>query len=175
MELTFSYIMSQIFVIVYYLLNSYTFHLYSKKKILFWNIVGVIASCLSYILLKSYVGIAMCIIAIIRNIFFYKNSSKWSLFLIFFLIIIGSIFTYTNIWGLFNTLSTSIITYSLWQKSSKNYKLLGIFSNLFMIVYDIYLRSIMGVIFIIIALVNSILGYIFECNKCHLKLKKSML
>lgn len=164
-ELTFTYIMSQIMVIIYYLLYSYTFHLYDKKKILFWNIIGVLASSFSYIFLRAYIGMAMCIVAIIRNILFYKNDSKWSLILIYFLIIVGSILTYTSIFGLFNTISTSIITYSLWQKSSKRYKLLGIFANIFILIYDIYLKSIMGVIFILIALGNSIWGYIKEYKK----------
>ena len=53
-------------------------------------------------------------------------------------------------------------TYALCQKNTKVYKLLGIIVNGLMIIYDIYIKSIFGVILITISFISSIVGYLIE-------------
>ncbi len=165
MDLSITYIFSQILVVLYYLIYSGTFHLKEKNKILFWGILATILSGVSYFLLQAYTGIAMCIVAIIRNIWFGKSKSKKSLIIIYLITLILSIFSYQNIFSMFNIFATIIYTYSLWQESTKKYKLLGIIVNVLMIVYDTYIKSILGVFFMIVSLISSIMGYYKECNK----------
>ena len=64
--------------------------------------------------------------------------------------------------SLLNGLATMIYTYSLWQNSTKIYKLLGIPVNFIIIIYDISIKSIMGVIFMVIAFISAIVGYYKE-------------
>ena len=160
MAISITYIISQVLVIVYYLIYSFTFNMKSKSKILYTGIVATILSAISYLLLGAYTGVAMCFVAVIRNIWFNKSKTKINLFVILFITILCSIFTYQNLFSLLNVLATIVYTYSLWQTSTKKYKLLGIFVNIFMIIYDISIKSIMGVIFMIIAFISSIIGYI---------------
>ena len=102
----------------------------------------------------------MCFVAIIRNLLFSKyQKNKLNLSLIFILTLIASSFTFDSCFCLFNIIATIIYTYALWQTNTKIYKLLGIIVNELMIVYDIYIKSIFGVILISIAFVNSIIGY----------------
>ena len=61
---------------------------------------------------------------------------------------------------------------SNWQKNTKTYKLLGIIVNGLMIVYDIYIKSILGVILITIAFVNSIIGFLKENDDVRKEVKK---
>lgn len=106
---------------------------------------------------------AMCFVAIIRNLLFTKDkNSNLNLILIFLLTIIASMFTFNSYFCLFNIIATLIYTYALWQKNTKIYKLLGIVVNALMIVYDIYIKSILGVILISIAFISSIIGYLKE-------------
>ena len=166
MSLSLTYILSQILVIVYYLIYSYTFHLKDSNKILILGIVATVISSISYVLLNAYTGMAMCFVAIIRNLLFTKNKkSTMNLILIFVLTLIASIFTFNSYFCLFNIIATLIYTYALWQKNTKTYKLLGIIVNGLMIVYDIYIQSIFGVILISIAFISSIVGFIKENNK----------
>lgn len=162
---TFSYIVSQILIIVYYLIYSYTFHLKDSNKILILGIIATIVSSISYVLLNAYTGMAMCFIAIIRN-FLFKKDKNSKLYLIFILILtlVASIFTFDGYFCLFNILATLIYTYALWQTNTRMYKLLGIIVNGLMIVYDIYIKSILGVVFMSIAFVSSLLGF-FRKNK----------
>lgn len=166
MGISLSYILSQVLVIVYYLIYSYTFHLKDSKKILIFGIIATIISSISYILLDAYTGMAMCFVAIIRNLLFAKDkNNKLNLILIFILTIIASAFTFNSYFCLFNIIATLIYTYALWQKNTKTYKLLGIIVNGLMIVYDIYIKSILGVILISVAFISSILGFLKENNK----------
>ena len=162
MELTFTYIASQILIVVYYLIYSFTFGMKSKSKILYTSIIATIICAISYLLLNAYTGIAMCFVAIIRNIWFSKSKTKFNLIAISLIIVICSIFTYQTPFSLLNGLATMIYTYSLWQGSTKKYKLLGIPVNFIIIIYDISIKSVMGVIFMVIAFISSIVGYYKE-------------
>ena len=97
MSLTVPYVLSQILVIIYYLIYSYTFHLKDSNKILIFGIIATIISSISYILLNAYTGMAMCFIAIIRNLLFKKDKqSKFYLILILILTVVVSIFTFNS-------------------------------------------------------------------------------
>ena len=159
-----AYIISQILVVIYYLVYATTFNLKDKTKILEIGILATIISAISYLLLGAYTGIAMCIVAIIRNIWFNKSKSIISLITIFIIMILLSIISYQNIFSLL-IIATVIYTYALWQTSTKRYKLCGIIVNLLMIGYSISIKSIMGVIFMVIALISSIIGYIRDKEK----------
>jgi len=160
MELSLSYIISQSLVIVYYLIYSCTFHLKDSNKILAFGIIATIISSISYILLNAYTGMAMCFVAIIRNLLFAKSKKNiLNLVLIFIVTLIASIFTFDSYFCLFNIIATIIYTYALWQKNTKTYKLLGIIVNGLMIIYDIYIKSVFGVILISIAFISSIVGF----------------
>ena len=175
MELSLTYIISQILVIIYYLIYSGTFHLKDSNKILIFGIIATIISSISYVLLNEYTGMVMCFVAIIRNLWFQKNKrNTLGLSLIFILTLIASIFTFNSYFCLFNIVATLIYTYALWQKNTKTYKLLGIIVNGLMIVYNIYIKSIFGVILISIALIRSIVGFLKE-NKYKEKYKTNNL
>lgn len=165
MELTITYIFSQILVVLYYLIYSGTFHIKEKNKILLVGSFATLLSAVSYFLLQAYTGIAMCLVAIIRNIWFSKSKSKKSLIIIYLITLLLSVFSYQNVFSILNIFATIIYTYSLWQESTKNYKKFGIIVNGLMIVYDTYIQSIMGVFFMIISFISSIIGYYKENNK----------
>lgn len=170
MELTSSYILSQVLVVIYYLIYSLTFHLKDSNKILILGIIATIISGISYLLLNAYTGMVMCFVAIIRNLLFKKRkSSNFNLMFILVLTIISSLFTFNSYFCLFNILATLIYTYALWQTNTKIYKFLGIIVNGLMIIYDIYINSILGTILISFSFVSSLVGYLKE-NRMLIKI-----
>ena len=76
MELTLTYILSQVFIILNYIFLIITYQLKDRNKILFFNICSLTSAGLSYICLSAYTGIAMVIISILRNILFLFNEKK---------------------------------------------------------------------------------------------------
>ena len=134
-----------------------------SKKILMFGSIAISMICISYIFLGAYTGVVTCIIAIFRNILFSKSKkNKFNLLLVFILLLIGFILTFDSYFCIFNIISTSMYSYSVWQDDVKMYKLLGIIVNIFMIVYDIYVKSILSVILMFVAILSALIGYINE-------------
>ena len=167
MELTVTYIVSQIFTIIMYALMSLTYYLKDRKTILIVSFLSIIANGIAYLLLHAWSGMVMCIIAVIRNIVFIidenKNGKKDKMgkidiiVLITFYIacVISAIFTFEGILSLVSIFATMVYTYSVCQKDTKIYKLLGIPVGILWVIYNSYVKSIFGII------------GIFSCETVH--------
>ena len=161
------YIISQILVVIYCLIYSSTFMLDDESDILKRGILAIAVSAISYLLLGAYTGVAMCIIAIIRNFIFSKSKSFDCLIIIYAVIIFASVISYQNVYSLLNISATMIYTYALWQNSVKRYKFCGIIVNTLMIMYDISIMSFVGAVFMVVAVISSIVGYVKGRELAH--------
>lgn len=177
MELTVTYILSQIFTIITYVLLAITYYAKDRKTVLTISFLSLIANGLAYAFLNAYSGLAMCVIALIRNIIFLVDERKYGnrdyinkkdiiiLVLLYIISIISAVFTYDGPLSLLSVIATMLYTYSVWQKKTKIYKLLGIPIGVLWILYNIYVKSIFGIILETILLICSITGYILEMRK----------
>lgn len=174
MELTVTYVVSQIFTIIMYALLSLTYYLKDRKSILIVSFLSMIANGIAYFLLHAWSGLLMCIIAVVRNIVFIidenKNGKKDKmvkldiivLIIVYILCIISAIFTYEGLLSLLSVFATMVYTYSVCQKDTKIYKLLGIPVGILWVAYNAYVKSLFGIILEGILLICSISGYIIE-------------
>jgi hypothetical protein len=131
---------------------------------------------LSYIFLSAYSGLAMVGVAIIRNIIFIidekkngksnKNSAKdYVILAILYIISIAfAIITYNGILSMMSVAATMLYTFSVWQKNTKVYKLLGMPIEAIWIIYNVYIFSIFGIILESVLAVSTIVGYLREKN-----------
>ena len=78
-----------------------------------------------------------------------------------------AIFTYNGFLSLLSVFATMLYTYSVWQKKTNIYKLLGIPIGILWILYNIYIKSIFGVILESILLICSTTGYVLEKRKIN--------
>ncbi len=76
MELTINYILSQVFTIITYGLLAVTYYAKDRKKVLIINFLSLVANGIAYIFLNAWTGLAMCIVALIRNIIFLIDEKK---------------------------------------------------------------------------------------------------
>ena len=109
MELTPTYILSQVCTIIMYALLGITYQVKSKKKILILSLIANSFHGIAYILINAKSGLAMCILAILRDLSTMiisdrikdeKKSKKvyLSIIVIFFIVlIISAIYTYEGI------------------------------------------------------------------------------
>ncbi len=177
MEISITYIISQIFTILTYGLLAISYYGKSRKNVLIISFLSVAANTIAYILLNAYTGVAMCIVALIRNIIFLIDERRNGesdkiykkdiviLIILFGISIISSIFTYNGFYSLLVVFGTMIYTYSVWQKKTSVYKILGIPTEFLFVLYNIYIKSIFGVIAETILMICSITGYILEIKK----------
>lgn len=177
MELTPAYIISQIFTVIMYVLLAVTYYAKNRKTVLIISFLSLVANAIAYILLSAYSGLAMCIVALVRNIIFIiderKNgkSEKISkkdiiiLVILYIVSIISAVFTYDGFLSLMSVLATMLYTYSVWQKKTSIYKMLGIPIGVLWVVYNLYVKSLFGVILEGILLICSAIGYVLEIRK----------
>ena len=171
-----TYILSQIFIIISYILLAFTYQTKNRKNILIFNFGSLIMTGLSYIFLSAYSGLAMVGVAIIRNIIFIidekkngksnKNSTKdYVILAILYMISIAfAIITYNGILSMMSVAATMLYTFSVWQKNTKVYKLLGMPIEAIWIIYNVYIFSIFGIILESVLAVSTVVGYIREKN-----------
>lgn len=177
MELTLSYILSQIFIIINYALLGVSYYCKNRKTVLVISFMAVIANGLSYVFLNAYSGLAMCVLALIRNIIFLVDEKKNGksekitkkdiiiLAILYTIAIISAVFTYEGPLSLLSVVGTMLYTYSVWQKKTIIYKFMGIPVGIAWIIYNVYIMSVFGIILETVLLVCSSTGYIIELKK----------
>ena len=157
------YIFSQIFVVISYVLLSTTYSLKNRNSILVFNMFSILFNCLSYAFLSAWLGFFMMVIAIIRNIVFvFQNkgdkqditTSDWiTLGVLYLISIIFAVISFDGIWSLLSVAATMLYTFSVWQKSTKVYKFIGIPVSLLWIFYNIYVKSLFGIVCELVVLI----------------------
>ena len=172
-----TYILSQVFTIIMYILLGVTYFLKDRKKILIVGFASLIANALEYVFLFAWTGVAMCAYAFIRNTMFLidenKNGKRESinkkdilvLIILYLMIVIFTAFTYDGLLSLLSVVATAFYTYSVWQKKTLIYKLCGIPVGILWIMYNIYVMSLFGIILESILLRASTSGYLMELKK----------
>lgn len=71
-------------------------------------------------------------------------------------------FTYDGFLSLLSVFATMLYTYSIWQKKTSIYKILGLPIGILWIAYNIYIMSIFGIILETILTISAIYGYFKE-------------
>ena len=165
--LSISYILSQLFAVIYYILFAITYYMKSKKIILVLGVISIFIHSISYALLGGWTAVAMGIVAVLRNIIFIYEEKKNKkniliLYTLFLITIISGIFTYDGIFSILPIAGTILYTYSIWQSNIKQYKLIGFITDVFLVIYNIHIKSIFGVISEFILGICSLHGYLID-------------
>lgn len=177
MNWSITYILSQIFTIIMYILLGLTYYAKERKKVLILNFLALIANGIAYIFLGAWTGLAMCAVALARNIIFLLDENKNGkrekinksdviiLIILYTISIVSAIYTYDGFLSLFSVFATMLYTFSVWQKKTSIYKILGIPIGILWIIYNTYIMSAFGIILESVLFVCSITGYILEIKK----------
>lgn len=179
-----TYIVSQIFTIIMYVLLAATYFTKSKRAIVVISGASLIANIIAYVLLGAWTGLAMCIVCLFRNLYILWDEKKYGksekirkkdvvfLIIVYIAIIIATLFTYEGFLSLLSVFATSLYTYSIWQKKTKVYKFCGLPVGILWIAYNAYVQSLFGVILESALLVASVIGFIAEVRKSKKGSKK---
>ena len=145
-----AYIFSQIFTIIMYALLAATYFAKSKRAIVIISGASLIANILAYVLLGAWTGLAMCVVAMLRNLYILWDEKRHGksdkierkdvifLIVVYIAIILATIPTYEGFLSLLSVFATSVYTYSIWQKSTRIYKFCGIPVGILWIAYNAY-------------------------------------
>lgn len=182
-----NYIISQILVVISYIFIAITYQVKERKSILIFSFFNLITIASAYFLLSAYTGFAMMIVSMVRNIIFYiqetkhpksKTNSKGDviiLCILLLIIIVSSVYTYNGILSLTSVAATTLYTYSIWQKNSKNYKFIGILIEILWIIYNIFIHSIFGLVLECILFFAVVFGYFKEKKEIEVYINTSFM
>jgi hypothetical protein len=170
-ELTIPYIISQIVTIVFYGLFAYSYLLKTQRSILIVSTLAVLLNAVAFVLLGAWSGVAMCVVALVRNLMRYKSEkiggSLWFLLLVFAAIIALSIPTFDGFWSLMPALAAATYSYSVWQKKPIIYKLCGLPVGVVWIIYNIFIGSIFGVLLEAGLTIFALVGFVRDIKNPH--------
>ena len=176
-EFSISYVLSQIFSTIGYILLGCTFFLKNRKAILGIGLMSSIFIIIGYGFLNKYQGMAMVSVGIVANIMFFVDEQKngrsnkiltkdvvMLIILLTYTTILTAI-TYTDLLSLFSVLGTVAWLISVWIKDVKKYKIIAIFTAIFWLGFNTYAMSISGIITEIILIIAAICGLVLHIKK----------
>ena len=159
-----SYIISQIFSILAILLLGSSYLCKQKRKILVLCILSTICYGCHNFLLGATTGWVMNLVTVILNVCLYINENKnksnsLTFFITICLITITlGILSYQNIFSLIPIIASLLFIYSLWQSNNILYRYIGLLTSVLWLSYNIYLKSIFGIISEVILLGFKVVG-----------------
>ncbi|MBR3697369.1 MAG: YgjV family protein [Clostridia bacterium] len=174
MDLSFKYILSQLFSIISYILIGTTYYVKERSTLLIISFFQTIFLGIGYYFLGQYQGMLMLTVGVITSIIIFIEEKKCGkkehiekrdiiiLISILLYAVFLAIVTYTEILSLFSVFATIVWVISVWVKDIKVYKFIGIITCVLWLVFNIYAQSISGIVVECILLVTSISGYCLE-------------
>lgn len=171
-----SWIFSQIFTVVEYGLLGASYLAKSRKAVVLLDIASMACGIVAYILLGADLGMAMSVIILLANFYYLWDENKHDakersrlhprdyVVLAVVLVAIGvmSYLTYDGPASLLSVAATTLYEISIWQKSTKIYKFIGIPVALCWMLYNGFIWSPFGVLCESVMFITSIVGYVRE-------------
>ncbi len=176
MELSFKWILSQIFTVVEYGLLGASYLAKKRKSVVVLDIVSMICGIIAFILLGADLGMAMSVIILLANFYYLWDESKHDEkerqklhvrdYVVLAVVLLGigvvTVLTYDGPLSLLSVAATTLYEISIWQKSTKVYKFLGIPVAFCWMTYNGFVNSPFGVLCEMVMFVTSIVGYVRE-------------
>lgn len=181
MQITVAYVISQILAVAEYALLGASYLAKKRRNVVVLDIASMSCGIVAFFLLGADLGMAMSIIILLANFYYLWEESfekkgrvtkamkqqeqVWrNIVLAIVLLGIGvvTILTYDGPLSLLSVAATVIYEISIWQKSTKMYKFLGIPVAICWMAYNGFVLSIFGAICELGMLVAAIVGYTRE-------------
>ena len=178
-ELTFGYIVSQIFAVAEYVLLGASYLAKNRKVVVLLDIVSMLCGIGTFLILGADLGLAMSVIILLANFYYLWDEHQHSVreraklhrrdYVVLMIVLIGIVvvtwLTYDGPLSLLSVVATTLYEISIWQKSTKVYKFLGIPVALCWMGYNLAVLSIFGALCETGMLAASIVGYVRELKK----------
>lgn len=175
-ELTWTWVLSQIFTVVEYGLLGASYLAKKRKAVVVLDIASMTCGIIAFLLLGADLGMAMSVIILLANFYYLWDENKHNAkerselhvrdYVVLALVLIGigvvTALTYDGPLSLLSVAATVLYEISIWQKSTKVYKFLGIPVAFCWMTYNGFVRSPFGVLCELGMFITSIIGYVRE-------------
>lgn len=172
-----SYIISQILVIIAYIICGFGFLQKKRIHILIYSSIFNVLMLFQYLILNASMGVIANSINIIRNIIFIynikksKSNSKFILFIFICSTISLTAFFYQTPLDIFPCFIALLGTFSYWISNTKFLRIANIFCSICYIIYAFPIKSYITIIAETYLIITTLIGYIrYEKKNKYLKL-----
>lgn len=176
MEITVAWVISQILTVIEYGLLGASYLAKNRKLIVILDIASMACGIGALFLLGADLGMAMSVIILLANFYYLWDENKHSAkerktlhtrdYVVLAVVLIGigivTVLTYDGPLSLLSVAATVLYEISIWQKSTKVYKFLGIPVAFCWMTYNGVVRSPFGVLSELVMFVAAIVGYVRE-------------
>lgn len=156
MNITFEFILAQLFGLFALIILIISFNTKNKKRLLKYQIFSCLFYGLQYLFLKAYTGFLMNIVCMIRNYLFYKSKKIpiYYLIIIIILIIVLGIISYKDIFSLLPLIAVILYTVALFKGNTKIIRIMELICCILYLLYNIKVQAYIGVISTIIEFIG---------------------
>ncbi len=177
-----AYIFSQIFICLGLGALGVSYFVKNYKLITVLCILAAGFFAIGYGLLGAYTAIGLNILSVISYICFYifktknKENPLYFIIILWVITVVNGVLTFTGWVSLLPTIASIMLYFSVWQKNTLVYRILGVIITIFYVVYNIMYKSFFGAIAQSVLLVVSIVGlviYVIELEKTNKTTKQN--
>lgn len=175
-EWTWQWILSQVFTVVEYGLLGASYLAKKRKAVVMLDIASMTCGIIAFLLLGADLGMAMSVIILLANFYYLWDENKHNAkersqlhvrdYVVLAVVLIGigvvTVLTYDGPLSLLSVAATVLYEISIWQKSTKVYKFLGIPVAFCWMTYNGFVKSPFGVLCEMGMFTTSIIGYVRE-------------
>lgn len=187
MEITLTYIWSQILTVVEYGLLGATYFAKKRKVVVILDTLSMAAGILAYVLLGADLGLAMSVVILLANFYYIWDERReqkekrrrrkpkmihghqirdYVALLVVLVVIAGlAVWTYDGPLSLLSVAATVLYEISIWQNSTRMYKFLGIPVALCWMLYNGFVMSVAGIVSEGIVFLAAVVGYVRELRR----------
>lgn len=181
-----TWIFSQVFTVIEYGLLGASYLAKNRKAVVTLDIASMACGIIAFILLGADLGMAMSVIILLANFYYLWDEhnhtaaerSKLHLrdYIVLVVVLAGiavvTVLTYDGPLSLLSVAATVSYEISIWQKSTKVYKFLGIPVAGCWMLYNGFVNSPFGVLCELVMFITSIIGYTREIRSEKRKTQK---
>lgn len=154
-----------------YLLLALSYYKKDRKKILFLQILSYIMFVIHYYLLGGITGSICNLLGLIGFLIIYfledkyKNKLEFFVFPVVISIIVVSLFTFKDLYSIFPIFASISVLISFLEKDVHVIRLIGVFSAVCWLVYAIYCKSYVAIIFEVLLLSSTFVSVLKNNRK----------
>lgn len=164
------FIIGQIFGIIAIILGFVSYQMKTQKQLLICQTATSLVFCIHYFLIGATTGMAMNMVNVVRNIFYYRRNQKGNKSLIVpiiftsILAVIG-ILTWNGWYSIFVFLGLIINSMCMSFADPQNVRKSILVTSPMVLIYDAFTLSVGGFVYEAVAIISSVIGILRNAKK----------
>ncbi len=156
-------LVGQILSIVSFIVTFILYQMKERRTLLIMQTAQVVVVAAAYFCLGAYAGMALNLLAIVRNLIYYRKDifkgRAWPIILSALMLIVG-VLTATSPWSAMVIVGMVINTYCLSFENPQHFRISIFVTSPMVLVYNIFVFSIGGILMESISVISAVIGFL---------------